>query len=37
MEYISSSQIAEGLAAILALYIVGLCAWLTARELARPV
>jgi hypothetical protein len=27
---------AGGLAAILALYIVGLCAWLTAREFARP-
>ena len=30
-----SRSVAEGLAAVLALYIGGLCAWLTAREFAR--
>jgi hypothetical protein len=32
-----SRSVAGGLAAILALYIGGLCVWLTARELSRPV
>ena len=29
-------SVAGGMAALLALYIVGVCAWLTAKEIARP-
>jgi len=30
-------SVAEGLAVILALFMVGYCAWLTAKEMSRPV